>query len=189
MARARQSEIGIALLGLGNVGLGTYRILQAHALDIERRLGAKVRVRHILVKDPAKPRPEGAPVTTDAEEIFADKEVQVVVELVGGTTLSRELCLRAIATGRHVVTANKALLATHGEELFGRAQAAGVDLLFEGAVCGGIPIIRTMREALASDRIEGIFGIVNGTTNLILSAMAEEGSTYEAALARAQAAG
>jgi len=189
MARPRPSEIGIALLGLGNVGLGTYRILTAHAKDIERRLGAKVQVRHVLVKDPARKRPAGVPVTTSADQIFSDPAVQVVVELIGGTTVARELCLRAIASGRHVVTANKALLATHGEELFGRAQAAGVDLLFEGAVCGGVPIIRTMREALASDRIEGVFGIVNGTTNLILSAMAEEGSSYADALARAQALG
>jgi homoserine dehydrogenase len=189
MARPRQAEIGIALLGFGNVGAGTYRILQGHAKDIERRLGARVRVRHVLVQDGAKARPDGVPVTTRADVVFADPEVQIVVELVGGTTVARELCLRAIESGRHLVTANKALLATHGEELFGRAQAANVDLLFEGAVCGGVPIIRTMREALASDRIEGLFGIVNGTTNLILSAMAEEGSTYEAALKRAQAAG
>ncbi len=189
MARGRQEEIGIALLGLGNVGLGTFRILEAHAKDIERRLGARVRVLHALVKDAQKSRPKGLDVTTDPEVIFGDPAVQIVVELIGGTTVARELCLRAINTGRHVVTANKALLATHGEELFGRAQAAGVDLLFEGAVCGGIPIIRTLREALASDRIEAVIGIVNGTTNLILSAMAEEGSTYGAALARAQAAG
>jgi homoserine dehydrogenase len=185
-------EIGIALLGLGNVGLGTYRILEAHAKDIEGRLGARVTVRHVLVRDAKKARPEGLPagiVTSDYERILADREVAVVVELMGGVDAARELLLRAIDSGRHVVTANKALLSIHGEELFGRALAKGVDLHFEGAVCGGIPIIRTLREALASDRIEEIFGIVNGTTNLILTAMAEEGATYADALERAQELG
>jgi homoserine dehydrogenase len=184
-------EIGIALLGLGNVGSGSYRILEQHARDIERRLGARVRVRRALVRDPVRERGEVPRelVTTDVEAIFADKEIAVVVELIGGTTAARELCLRAIDSGRHVVTANKALLATHGEELFARAQAKGVDLHFEAAVCGGIPIIRTLREALASDRIEAVHGIVNGTTNLILSSMADDGVSYAAALRRAQELG
>jgi homoserine dehydrogenase len=182
-------EIGIALLGLGNVGLGSYRILQAHAKDIERRLGARVSVRHVLIRDPGKTRPEGPLtklITRDFDRILADREVSVVVEVMGGVDAAREMLLKAIDSGRHVVTANKALLATHGEELFGRALQKGVDLHFEGAVCGGIPIIRTLREALASDRIEEIFGIVNGTTNLILTAMAEEGVSYDVALKRAQ---
>ncbi|MFZ5468339.1 MAG: homoserine dehydrogenase [Myxococcota bacterium] len=184
-------EIGIALLGLGNVGRGSFRILQEHAQDIERRLGARVRVRHILVKERGKPRPDGAHelLTTDPERVFSDPDVSVVVELLGGLSPARELLLRAIDSGRHVVTANKALLAAHGEELFSLALAKGVDLHFEGAVCGGIPIIRTLREALASDRIDALFGIVNGTTNFILSAMAEEGRSYEEALGQAQELG
>jgi len=189
-------EIGIALLGLGNVGLGTYRILANHAAEIERRLGAKVRVRHVLVRDPEKPssvagqeRAQIPGITTDFERILADPEVAMVVELVGGVEEARRYCLRAIDSGRHVVTANKALLAQHGEELFSRALAKGVDLHFEGAVCGGIPIIRMLREALASDRIEEIYGIVNGTTNLILSEMSERGTSYEVALRRAQELG
>lgn len=185
-------EIGIALLGLGNVGLGTYRILEQHAGDIEKRLGARVRVRQVVVRDAARKRGEGAVagpnVTTKFADVLADKSVSVVVELMGGIEPAREYLLRAIDSGRHVVTANKALLSTHGEELFKRALDKGVDLHFEGAVCGGIPIIRTLREALASDRIEEIYGIVNGTTNLILTAMAD-GATYADALKQAQELG
>lgn len=183
-------EIGIALLGLGNVGQGSYRILTEHAREIERRLGARVNVRHVLVRDVSRTRPGvAAPLATSFEKILEDPEVSVVVELMGGISPAREYLLKAIGSGRHVVTANKALLATHGEELFSAALKAGVDLHFEGAVCGGIPIIRTLREALASDRIESLFGIVNGTTNFILSAMSEGGATYHDALKQAQALG
>ncbi len=185
-------EIGIALLGLGNVGLGTYRILTAHAKDIERRLGARVCVRHVLVRNAGRARSEDVPVsliTQDMKTILEDPEVSVVVELMGGLSPSREYLEQAIASGRHVVTANKALLSTHGEALFSQALARGVDVHFEGAVCGGIPIIRTLREALASDRVESLTGIVNGTTNFILSAMADEGATYADALRRAQELG
>ncbi|MFE8598065.1 homoserine dehydrogenase [Archangium violaceum] len=185
-------EIGIALLGLGNVGLGTYRILANHAKDIERRLGARVRVRHVLVRNAGKARPEDVPasiITHDIKTILDDKEVSVVVEVMGGLSPSREYLEQAIASGRHVVTANKALLSAHGEALYSKALASGVDVHFEGAVCGGIPIIRTLREALASDRVESLTGIVNGTTNFILSAMANEGASYADALRRAQELG
>lgn len=185
-------EIGIALLGLGNVGGGAYRILEAHAQDIERRLGAHVRVRHVLVKDPAKVR-EPASVrpllTSDFGKILQDPEVKIVCELLGGIEPARLYVLKAIESGRHVVTANKALLSEHGEELFRAAAQKGVDLSFEGAVCGGIPVIRTLREALASDRVEAIYGIVNGTTNLILSSMGEENASYQSALKKAQELG
>ncbi len=185
-------EIGIALLGLGNVGLGTYRILANHAKDIERRLGARVRVRHVLVRNAGKSRPEDVPaslITHDIKTLLNDPEVSVVVEVMGGLSPSREYLEQAIASGRHVVTANKALLSSHGEALFSQALARGVDVHFEGAVCGGIPIIRTLREALASDRVESLTGIVNGTTNFILSAMADEGASYADALKRAQELG
>jgi homoserine dehydrogenase len=185
-------EIGIALLGLGNVGLGTYRILADHAKDIERRLGARVRVRHVLVRNAGRARPEDVPaslITHDMKSILEDKEVAVVVELMGGLSPAREYLEQAIASGRHVVTANKALLSAHGEALYSQALARGVDVHFEGAVCGGIPIIRTLREALASDRVESLTGIVNGTTNFILSAMANEGASYADALRRAQELG
>jgi homoserine dehydrogenase len=184
-------EIGIALLGFGNVGKGTFDILSAHGNDIERRLGARVVVRHILARDPVKAKKAGAPadlLTQSFDAILADEKVSIVVELIGGLSPSREYLRKAIARGRHVVTANKALLSKHGEELFGAALEAGVDLLFEAAVCGGIPIIRTLREALASDRVESLHGIVNGTTNFILSSMAE-GATYTSALKRAQELG
>jgi homoserine dehydrogenase len=185
-------EIGIALLGYGNVGRGTYEILSSHAKDIERRLGARVVVKHILVRDEKRHAQGGAPkplFTTNFEKILNDDEVSIVVELMGGITPAKEYLLRSMEKGRHVVTANKALLSSHGEQLFGSAQAKNVDLLFEAAVCGGIPIIRTLREALASDRVTSIHGIVNGTTNFILTAMSEEGATYEAALLRAQELG
>lgn len=185
-------EIGIALLGLGNVGLGTYRILSDHARDIERRLGARVRVRHILVRDAARARPDDVPaglITREIGPILSDPEVQVVVEVMGGLSPAKDYLVKSIASGRSVVTANKALLTAHGESLFSQALSRGVDLHFEGAVCGGIPIIRTLREALASDRVSSIHGIVNGTTNFILSAMTDEGATYEDALAQAQKLG
>lgn len=192
MGNIGTSEIGIALLGFGHVGKGTFRILENHARDIERRLGAKVIIRHILVRHLDRYSVEGLPtdkLTTDVERIFSDPQVSIVVELLGGTTTARALVERAIVSGRHVVTANKALLAEHGEALFSSAVAHGVDLHFEGAVCGGIPIIRTLREALASDKIESLIGIVNGTTNFILSSMADQNSTYEEALSQAQKLG
>ena len=132
-------------LGLGNVGLGTARILEAHAGDIERRLGAKVRVRHVLVRDAAKSRQPSFlqdRITTDYEKILADPQVEIVAELMGGVDEARAHLLRAIDTGRHVVTANKALLSQHGRSFLARAQRGGPPL--EGAVCGGIPIIRTL---------------------------------------------
>src|SRR5919197_4494632 len=185
-------EIGIALLGLGNVGLGSFRILQEHQAVIEQRLGARVRVRHVLVRDPSVDRgePSASPLlTSDPRRVLDDPEVAIVVELIGGTRVARDLVKAAIARGKHVVTANKSLLSQYGEELFAAAKAARVDLHFEGAVCGGIPIIRTIREALASDRIEALYGIVNGTTNFILTAMADEDASYGDALARAQKLG
>lgn len=184
-------EIGVALLGFGNVGAGAYRILTAHAQDIERRVGARVRVRHILVRDDKRPR-EGvdrALFTKDLKTILDDPEVRIVCELLGGIEPARTYVLKAIASGRHVVTANKALLSEHGESLFKAASEGGVDLSFEGAVCGGIPVIRTLRESLASDRVDSIHGIVNGTTNLILSSMADENASYSNALKRAQELG
>jgi homoserine dehydrogenase len=183
-------EIGIAFLGYGRVAQGTHRILEDHAGDIARRLGAGVRVRRALVRDGARPRESfGVRLDGDLAAILDDREVSVVVELMGGVEPAREYVARAIASGRHVVTANKALLAAHGEELFRRALDAGVDLHFEAAVCGGIPIIRTLRESLASDRIEALYGIVNGTTNFMLSRMADGGATYAEALRDAQALG
>ena len=184
--------MGVALLGLGNVGQGAFRILGDHAEDIQRRLGARVRVRHVLVRDAGKVRdvPGAGPLlTTDYARVLADPDVHVVAELVGGVDAAFELVSAAIRARKQVVTANKALLSARGEALFAAASAAGVDLAFEGAVCGGVPVIRTLREALAADRVGAVSGIVNGTTNFILGAMSGQGKGFGEALAEAQALG
>jgi homoserine dehydrogenase len=184
------TEIGVALLGLGNVGQGTYRILEDHGRDIARRLGAPVRVIRALVRDGRRVRPVPAPlVTTDVREVLSDPRVSIVVEVMGGLEPARTLLEQAIAAGKQVVTANKALLAEHGDALFKSALDAGVDLHFEAAVCGGIPIIRTLRESLASDRIQAVVGIVNGTTNFILDRMDSSGADFSESLEEAQALG
>ncbi len=185
-------EIGIGLLGLGNVGGGVVRILQAHASEIEARLGARLVVRRIAVRDPDRKRElelDPALLTSDMQAVLADPGISVIVELIGGVSDARRVILEAIERGKHVVTANKALLAEHGEEIFSRARARGVDVFYEGAVCGGLPILRTIRESLAADRIDALFGIVNGTTNYILSQMTEHGAEFGAALKEAQARG
>jgi homoserine dehydrogenase len=184
--------MGVALLGFGNVGQGAFRILTAHAEDIQRRLGARVRVRHVLVRDARKARgfeDAGPLLTTDYVRVLSDPDVHVVVELMGGVEAAFEHVSAAIRARKQVVTANKALLSARGEALFEAAAAAGVDLAFEGAVCGGVPVIRTLREALAADRVQAVSGIVNGTTNFILGAMSGQGRAFADALAEAQALG
>jgi homoserine dehydrogenase len=185
-------EIGIGLLGLGNVGSGVVRILQSHAREIEARLGARLVVRRAAVRDRARPREaliDRQLLTTDVDEVISDPSVSVVVELIGGVEEAKRCMLAALDRGKHVVTANKAVLAEHGEEVFSRARARGLDVFYEGAVCGGIPILRTLRESLAADRIDAIAGIVNGTTNYILTRMSEEGAEFASALAAAQGKG
>ncbi|HBG51364.1 MAG TPA: homoserine dehydrogenase, partial [Gammaproteobacteria bacterium] len=166
--------VNIALLGLGTVGGGTLQILQRHADAIERRTGRRVKVRRALVRDPSKPRPPEAAdiaVTTDINEILDDPSISIVAELVGGCDPTRDWIMRAITSGKHVITANKALIAQHGNELFAAADKHGVIVAFEAAVGGGIPIIKTIREALAGNDIQSVAGIVNGTTNYILTQM------------------
>ncbi len=185
-------EVGIGIAGFGTVGGGVVSILRGHAGDIEARLGARIVVRRIAVRDPEKERPVGVErslVTTRLEDLVADPAVSVVVELIGGVDVAFDLVKAALERGQHVVTANKALLAARGEELFRLARERGVDVYYEGAVCGGVPVIRTLREALASDRITALHGIVNGTTNFILTAMAERGEPIAAALGEAQRLG
>jgi homoserine dehydrogenase len=184
-------EIGVGLLGLGNVGAGVIKLLADNAASIEARLGARVSVRGIAVREPIKKRlvevdPEL--VTKDVGKVLDDPSVEIVCELVGGDTLARDYVLGAIARGKSVVTANKALLAVHGDEIFAAAEARGVDVYYEAAVCGGVPIIRALREGLASDRVEELWGIVNGTSNHILTAMAG-GARYAEVLADAQKQG
>lgn len=192
MSLKSTKELRVGLLGLGEVGGGVLRLLAENGNGISARLGRQVKVVRAFVREPSRVRaPEAAQVelTTDASKVVDADDLDVVVEVMGGIEPARELMLRAAAQGKAVVTANKALLAERGPELFAAATDAGTDLLFEAAVCGGIPIIRTLREALASDRIDTIRGIVNGTTNYILSEM-EDGSTgYADALKQAQELG
>ena len=185
-------EVGIGIAGFGTVGGGVLSILRRHAADIEARLGARIVVRKVAIRHLEKDRPvdvDRALLTTRYQDLLDDPGIAVVVELVGGTTEAHELVMGALARGKHVVTANKALLAFRGEEIFRTAVAKGVDVYYEGAVCGGVPVIRTLREALASDRINGLYGIVNGTTNFILTAMEERGEPLQVALAEAQRLG
>ncbi len=185
-------EIGVGLLGLGNVGAGVVKLLADNAASIEARLGARVAVRAICVREREKRRlvdVDPALVTTDASVVIDRKDVEIVCELVGGEREALVYVLRAIERGMHVVTANKALLAMHGDQVFAAAERHGVDVYFEAAVCGGVPIIRALREGLASDRVEAIHGIVNGTSNYLLTAMAEEGRAYADVLAEAQKLG
>jgi homoserine dehydrogenase len=185
-------EVGVGIAGFGVVGGGVLSILRRHARDIEARIGARIVVRKVAVRDPGKERAvdvDPALLTTRHQDLLQDPGIAVVVELLGGTTEAHDLVMGALARGKHVVTANKALLATRGEEIFRLAVEKGVDVYYEGAVCGGVPVIRTLREALASDRINALHGIVNGTTNYILSAMAEKGEPLDRALAEAQRLG
>jgi homoserine dehydrogenase len=185
-------EVGIGVAGFGTVGGGVLSILRSHAHDIESRLGARIAVRRVGLRDAGKNRPvdlDPALVTTRLEDLVEDPAVEVVVELIGGVDEAFRLVQAALSHGKHVVTANKALLAARGEEIFRLARAKSVDVYYEGAVCGGVPIIRTLREALASDRINALAGIVNGTTNFILTAMADRGEALAPVLAEAQRLG
>jgi homoserine dehydrogenase len=185
-------EVGIGIAGFGVVGGGVLSILRKHAGDIEARLGARIVVRRIALRTPEKERPvdvDRAVLTTRLDDLLEDPHVAVVVELIGGVDQAFDLVRGALERGKHVVTANKALLAARGDEIFRLAREKGVDVYYEAAVCGGVPIIRTLREALASDRINALHGIVNGTTNFILTAMAEKGEPIATALAEAQRLG
>jgi homoserine dehydrogenase len=185
-------EIGVGLLGLGNVGAGVIKVIEDNARAIEARLGTHIRVRAIAVRDLNRARlvdVDPALLTTDMESVITRDDVDIVCELMGGVTDARVAVRRAIQQRKHVVTANKALLAEHGEEVFGAAEAADVDIYYEAAVCGGVPVIRTLREGLASDRIQELYGIVNGTSNFILSTMASTGRAFADVLSEAQALG
>jgi homoserine dehydrogenase len=182
----------VGLLGFGVVGSGTYAVLTRNAEEISRRAGRQIVVSKVATRTPAKAVAvfgDKVPVSTDMAGLVADPEVDIVVELIGGTTLARELVLTAIENGKHVVTANKALLALHGNEIFALASKKGVMVAFEAAVAGGIPIIKAIREGLTANRIQWLAGIINGTTNFILSEMREHGLPYETVLAQAQQLG
>ncbi|UOD49444.1 homoserine dehydrogenase [Orrella daihaiensis] len=185
-------SIKVGLLGLGVVGGGTWSVLQRNAEEISRRAGRQIEIVHVAVRDVAKARArvgDAVSITNDPTEVVSNPQVDIVVELIGGTTLARELVLAAIGQGKHVVTANKALLATHGTEIFEAASAKGVMVAFEAAVAGGIPIIKAIREGLTANRIEWIAGIINGTTNYILTEMRNRSISFEQALSQAQQLG
>jgi homoserine dehydrogenase len=184
--------INVGLLGIGTVGGGTFTVLQRNAEEITRRAGRPIRITMVADKNVelAKKVTGGTcRVTDDAFAVVADPEVDIVIELIGGYGVAKELVLKAIANGKHVVTANKALLATHGNEIFKAAQDKNVMVAFEAAVAGGIPIIKAVREGLSANRIEWIAGIINGTTNFILSEMRDKGLSFDTVLKEAQRLG
>ena len=184
--------INVGLLGIGTVGGGTFTVLQRNAEEITRRAGRPIRITVVADRDLelAKKVTKGAcRLTDDAFSVVSDPEVDIVVELIGGCGVAKDLVLKAIENGKHVVTANKALLATHGNEIFAAAQKKGVMVAFEAAVAGGIPIIKAVREGLSANRIEWIAGIINGTTNFILSEMRDKGLSFDTVLKEAQRLG
>jgi homoserine dehydrogenase len=187
------SEVRIGLLGLGTVGAGIVKILEAQRALLEERAGCRLGLAAIADVDVTRPR-EGLdlarlPLTTDVDRVLADPAVQIVIELVGGLEPARTFILKALAAGKHVVTANKALLAHHGIELYDAARRCGVTLAFEAAVAGGIPLIRALKEGLVANRILSVFGIVNGTCNYVLSKMTDEALDFSIVLKEAQARG
>ena len=184
--------INVGLLGIGTVGGGTFTVLQRNCEEITRRAGRPIRITMVADKnlELAKQVTGGAcRLTDDAFSVVSDPEVDIVIELIGGYGVAKQLVMQAIANGKHVVTANKALLATHGNEIFKAAQDKGVMIGFEAAVAGGIPIIKAVREGLTANRIEWVAGIINGTTNFILSEMRDKGLSFDTVLKEAQRLG
>ena len=184
--------IQVGLLGIGTVGGGTFRVLSRNREEITRRAGREIRI--AMVADKATDRARelvgnNAEVVDDAMKVITHPNIDIVVELIGGYSPAKEFVLKAIANGKHVVTANKALLATHGNEIFAAAQKAGVMVAFEAAVAGGVPIIKALREGLTANRIEWIAGIINGTSNFILSEMRSKGKSFDEVLKEAQRLG
>jgi homoserine dehydrogenase len=188
----RTDPVRVGLLGCGNVGSALVRLVDEHADLVSARAGVGIEIARVVVRDLGRERDGKLPAdrfTTDADAVVRDPEIDVVVEVMGGVEPARTLMIDALRAGKPVVTANKELIARHGPELFAVAADAGVDLLFEASVAGGIPLMRPLRESLAGDRIRRVMGIVNGTTNYILTRMAEAGSTFADALAEAQELG
>ncbi len=184
--------IQVGLLGIGTVGSGVFTVLKRNAAEISRRAGRDIQLSMVADLDVARAQAivgEGVQVVNDAQAVIANPDIDVVVELIGGYGVAKTLVLAAIAAGKHVVTANKALLAVHGSEIFAAAQAKGVIVAFEASVAGGIPIIKALREGLTANRIEWIAGIINGTTNFILSEMRDKGLDFDTVLKEAQRLG
>jgi len=194
MANAPLKPLQVGLLGIGTVGAGTWTVLRRNAEEIARRAGRPIRITHIAERDLDRARKitdgaNGVTLTADASQVLGHRDIDIVIELIGGIEPARTFILRALANSKHVVTANKALLARHGNEIFAAAHAKGVMVAFEGAVAGGIPIIKALREGLTANRLEWIAGIINGTSNFILSEMRARGASFETVLKEAQAHG
>jgi len=186
------NPVKVGLMGLGTVGGGTFNVLARNAKEITRRVGREINVTHVAAREynaEGLSSLEGITVTDDAFKLVNDPEIDIVVELIGGYEPARELVLQAISNGKHVVTANKALIAMHGNEIFAAAHEKGVMVAFEAAVAGGIPIIKAIREGLAANRINWIAGIINGTGNFILTEMRDKGRDFDDVLKEAQALG
>ena len=184
--------VKVGLLGLGTVGGGTVNVLQRNAGEIARRAGRGIQITHAAARDLDKPRicdTTGIVLTTDPLQVVNNPEIEIVIELIGGDGLAKDLVMQAIEQGKHVVTANKALIAKHGNEIFAAAQKKGVMVAFEAAVAGGIPIIKAIREGLAGNQIQWLAGIINGTGNFILTEMRDKGREFEDVLKEAQELG
>ncbi|MFY9393698.1 MAG: homoserine dehydrogenase, partial [Halanaerobiales bacterium] len=184
--------IKIGLLGLGTVGSGVYSILEKHKENLKSKVGTELRIEKILVKDIDKKRDidfDKALLTNNVEDILENPEIDLIVELIGGEEPAYQYIVQALKNGKAVVTANKLLIARYGQEIMGLAAEKGVSVSFEASVAGGIPIIRPLRESFAANKIERIYGILNGTTNYILTKMTEEGQDFQLALKEAQKLG
>ena len=184
-----KQQISVGLIGFGTVGTGTFRILRDNAELIQSRLGVPVKVKKIAVRDINRSREiqvSAALLTDNPDEVVNDPEIDVVVELIGGYEPAKRLILGAIAHGKHIVTANKALLSAHGSEIFSAARRKSAAVGFEASVGGGIPVIKVLKEALAANRILSVYGILNGTCNYILTKMTDEGRSFDDVLAEAQ---
>ncbi len=185
-------NIQVGLLGIGTVGSGVFAVLQRNFDEIQRRAGRGIEITMVADLDTARAKAvvgDNVQVVSDARAVIANPEIDIVIELIGGYGIAKALVMEAIAAGKHVVTANKALLAVHGSEIFAAAQAKGVMVMFEAAVAGGIPIIKALREGLTANRIQWIAGIINGTTNFILSEMRDKGLDFSVVLKEAQRLG
>jgi homoserine dehydrogenase len=185
--------VTIGLLGLGTIGVGVVKVLNTHRAELEEKVGAPIRLTAVVDKDLTTPRPglelAGLPLTSNIDQVLTDPEIDIIIELIGGLEPARTFILRALAHGKHIVTANKALLAHHGEELYAEARQKEAIIAFEAAVAGGIPIIRALKEGLVANRFTSLYGIVNGTSNYILTRMTDGGEDFGKVLAEAQSKG
>jgi len=192
MGAQTRGGVGVGLIGFGTIGRGVVKVLRENAAVIEKRLGFPLSMVRIADLDVTTDRGiplDGIQFDADAKGLIADPRVHIVIELIGGYDVPRRLILEAITAGKHVTTANKALLALHGKEIFSAAAKAGLDVGFEASVCGGIPLLRSLREGLAANQIESVFGILNGTTNFVLTQMEATGEDFDIVLKRAQELG